>query len=169
MSYDGRETRVRTVKGLSVIARLLAEPGREFHVLDLIGSGGRASGLAVTGDTGDVIDAKARQAYQRRLSELEAEIDDAALTGDSGRRARAEAEREALVDQLTAAYGLGGRVRRGNDPVERARSTVAKQIHGAIARIGKVHPSLALHLTNSVRTGRYCSYVPEGRPVDWQL
>ena len=59
-------------------------------------------------------------------------------------------------------------MRRGNDPTERARSTVAKQIHGALARIGKGHPSLALHLTDSLRTGRYCSHVPE-RPVGWQL
>lgn len=69
----------------------------------------------------------------------------------------AEAEREALVDQLAAAYGLGGRMRRGSDPIERARSTVTKQIHGAIARIAQAHPSLALHLTNSLRTGRYCT------------
>lgn len=168
LSYDGRTVRVRDVKGLSVVARLLAEPGREFHVLDLIGSGRRASGHAVAGDTGELIDDQARRAYQRRLAELETEVDDAALAGDPGRRERAEAEREALVEQLTAAYGLAGRVRRGNDPIERARSTVTKQIHGAIARIDKAHPSLALHLTNAIRTGRYCSYVPE-QPVTWEL
>lgn len=168
LSYDGRETRVRDVKGLSVIARLLAEPGREFHVLDLTGGGGRASGLVLTGDTGEVIDDEARRAYQRRLAELDAELDDATISGDAARRARAAAEREALVEQLTAAYGLGGRVRRGHDPAERARSAVSKQVHGAIDRIGKAHPPLALHLNNSVRTGRYCTYVPESRVV-WEL
>ncbi len=168
LSYGGRDTRVRDVKGMSVIARLLAEPGREFFVLDLIASGSRASGAAVAGDTGEVIDAKARQAYQRRLSDLETEIDDAALTGDSMRTERAEAEREALIDQLASAYGLGGRARRGNDPIERARSTVTKQIHGAIARIDNQHPALGLHLSNSVKTGRYCAYIPE-HPISWEL
>jgi len=167
LSYDGSEARVRDVKGLSVIARLLAEPGREFHVLDLTGIG-RASGLAISGDTGDVVDAQARQAYQRRLADLESEIDDLALTGDSARRSRAEEERDALVEQLTAAYGLGGRVRRGNDPAERARSTVAKQIHSAIARIEKTHPALSRHLINSIRTGQYCRYAPE-KPINWEL
>lgn len=167
LSYDGSETRVRDVKGLSVIARLLAEPGREFHVLDLTVIG-RASGLATPGDTGDVIDAQARQAFRRRLAELESEIDDSALTRDPARRSRAEEERQALVEQLTAAYGLGGRVRRGNDPAERARSTVAKQVHSAIARIEKTHPALARHLNNSIRTGQYCCYAPE-KPVDWKL
>lgn len=168
LSYGGRDTRVRDVKGMTVIAKLLAAPGREFFVLDLIASGSQASGAAVAGDTGEVIDAKARQAYQRRLSDLETEIDDAAFAGDSVRTERAEAEREALIDQLASAYGLGGRARRGNDPIERARSTVTKQIHGAIARIDNEHPSLGLHLSNSVKTGRYCAYIPE-HPISWDL
>ena len=168
LNYDGRAARIRDVKGMSVIATLLAEPGREFLVLDLIAHGSLASGVAAPGDTGDMIDAKARQAYQRRLSELETEIDDAALTGDSVRAERAEAERQALIDQLASAFGLGGKARRGNDPIERARSTVSKQIHGAISRIDNEHPSLALHLTNSVKTGRYCAYMPE-HPISWDL
>lgn len=168
LTYDGRETRVRDVKGLTVIARLLAEPGREFHVLDLVGPAGRENEFAVSADTGEVIDEQARRAYQRRLSQLEVEIENATFTGDYGRQAGAEAEREALVGQLVAAYGLHGRVRHGNDPIERARSTVTKQIHGAIARIDKVHPSMALHLANSVRTGRYCVYGPE-HAVSWEL
>ena len=53
LSFDGRETRVRDVKGLAVIARLLAEPGREFPVLDLAAIS-RAEGLAVSGDSGAV-------------------------------------------------------------------------------------------------------------------
>lgn len=34
--FDGRTVRVRDLKGMRYLARLLAEPGREFHVLDLI-------------------------------------------------------------------------------------------------------------------------------------
>ncbi|WP_219417411.1 ATP-binding protein [Pseudonocardia nigra] len=167
VGYQGRETRVRDIKGMAVLARLLAEPGREFHVLDLASPGGGAR-RAMPSDTGEVIDAQARRAYQHRLVELDAEIDDATESGDSGRAERAHAERDALVEHVTAAYGLGGRARRGNDPNERARSTVTKQIHAAISRIGHQHPALALHLTNSVRTGRYCCYLPE-HPVTWSL
>lgn len=168
VDYEGTRARVRTTKGMAVLGRLLAEPGREFHVLDLTAPGGRADHAVPTSDTGEVIDAHARQAYQRRLTELEAEIDDATLSGDTGRAERARTERDTLVEHLAAAYGLGGRARRGNDPIERARSTVSKQIHGAIARIRTAHPTLARHLTNSVRTGRYCSYSPE-HPVTWSL
>jgi tetratricopeptide (TPR) repeat protein len=167
VGYQGRETRVGDSKGMAVLARLLAEPGREFHVLDLASPDGGPR-RAVPGDTGDVIDAQARLAYRRRLAELDAEIDDATLSAESGRAERAQAERDALVEHLTAAYGLGGRVRRGNDPNERARSTVTKQIHASISRIDHQHPALARHVTNSVRTGRYCCYVPE-HPVTWSL
>jgi hypothetical protein len=168
VGYQGRQVTIRDVKGMTVLARLLAEPGREFHVLDLTSPESRPEQAVPFGDTGEVIDAQARQAYQRRLTDLETEIDDAASSGDAGRAERAQAEREALVEQLTAAYGLAGRVRRANDPIERARSTVTKQIHSAIARLDTAHPALARHLTNSVSTGRYCSYAPE-RPITWSL
>lgn len=169
VGYQGLQVQVRDVKGMAVLAMLLGTPGREFPVIDLVAR--EAAGRPVpSADTGEVIDAQARRAYQRRLLELEleTEIDDATLNGETGRADRARAEREAIVEQLSAAYGLAGRVRRGNDPVERARSTVTKQVHGAIARIRRAHPALAQHLTNSVHTGRYCGYTPEA-PITWSL
>jgi hypothetical protein len=38
---------------------------------------------------------------------------------------------------------------------------VAFRIRTAVKRIGEVHPDLGRHLTNSVRTGTWCSYQPE--------
>ena len=168
VGYQGREARVRDSKGMVVLARLLAAPGREFHVLDLGSPEAHADRAVRSGDTGEVIDAQARRVYQRRLAALESEIDDAERSGDLGRAERAQSERDALVEQLTAAYGIGGRARRSNDPAERVRSTVTKRIRGAISRIDDGHPALALHLTNSVRTGRYCAYTPE-HPVVWTV
>ena len=40
VSFDGRTIAVRDLKGLHYLARLLADPGREFHVLDLVALGG---------------------------------------------------------------------------------------------------------------------------------
>ncbi len=162
--YEGREAVIRHVKGLGVLARLLAEPGREFHVRDLAAAADPSAAVAMSGDTGEVLDARARQEYKRRLDELDAEIDEATVNADRVGAERASIERAALVEQLTAAYGLGGRIRHGNDPVERARWAVTKQIHTAIERIRKAHPTLAQHLTNAVKTGRYCTYAPEHPP-----
>ncbi|WP_166352576.1 ATP-binding protein [Phytoactinopolyspora limicola] len=168
LRYGDHTTHVRHTKGLSTLARLLTQPGHEVHVFDLIGGGTRQDRVGLSGDTGEVIDTQARQTYKRRLEELDSELDALTLARDIGRAEQVQRERDALVDQLAAAYGLGGRARHGNDPAERARSTVAKRVHSAIARIGEQHPALARHLTNSVRTGLYCSYTPE-QSTGWQL
>ena len=34
--FDGHTVRVRDLKGMRYLARLLADPGREYHVLDLV-------------------------------------------------------------------------------------------------------------------------------------
>ena len=70
--------------------------------------------------------------------------------------------------ELTGAYGLGGRPRRAGDPAEKARTTVTSRIRDAIGRVESVHPDLGRHLRASVRTGTFCSYVPE-RSVVWEV
>jgi hypothetical protein len=66
-----------------------------------------------------------------------------------------------LEDQLAAAFGLAGRARRAASGAERARLTVTKRIRSALARIHACHPDLGEHLGRCVRTGLFCSYVPE--------
>lgn len=103
------------MKGLSDIARLLDRPGQEMHVLDLTASATPSSPAAApehrrgAGNTGDVIDSQARQAYRSRLIELDREIQEADEFADLERAEQARSERDALVSQLASAYGLGGR------------------------------------------------------------
>ena len=84
------------------------------------------------------------------------------------RSSRVAAERDALVEQLSAAYGLGGRPRRAGSPAERARTAVTARIRATIERITQVHPELGRHLRVSVRTGTLCVYEPES-PHSWIL
>jgi hypothetical protein len=125
-------------------------------------------GRAVEGDAGPLLDDAARRAYQARIRELQQEADAARDAHDPGRAERAEAELDALVEQLSAAFGLGGRARTAGAPAERARSTVAWRVRAAIRAIGGVHPELGRHLENAVRTGVFCSYRPEAS-VAWEL
>ena len=161
--YAGTEVRLRDAKGLRDLARLLADPARPVAAVDLAGAGVAGA----QGDLGEVVDARARAAYRRRLADLDEEIDDADQAADIERSARAAAEKDALVAQLAAAYGLGGRLRRTGDPGERARQTVTARIRDAIGRIESAHPDLGRHLRRSVRTGRVCVYEPE-RPTPWE-
>jgi predicted ATPase len=160
LTYDRRSCRLRDAKGLQYLAVLLAQPGQEIHVFDLVGSG--ISG----GRSGEVLDARAKAGYRQRLAELEAEETEATEWGDSVRADRARLEAEAITAQLAAAYGLGGRPRSGADPTERARKAVANRIRDSLARIDDAYPSLGRHLRNSVHTGTFCSYQPE-RPTIW--
>jgi hypothetical protein len=72
-----------------------------------------------------------------------------------------------------SALGEGGEppaapVEAGAGDLERTRKAVANSIRYAIARIEKQCPALALHLTNSLRTGASCSYVPDRARI-WEL
>lgn len=153
-------------KGLGHLARLLAEPDREIHVLDLMGAGPAADG----GSAGPVLDEQAKAAYRRRVRELEEELDEARAWNDPDRAARAELELEAVAHELAAAVGLGGRDRVVASAAERARINVRKAITTAVARIAEHHPDLGLLLSTTVKTGLFCRYTPDPRlPVTWAL
>src|SRR5262245_2161724 len=154
--YDGSVARLKDAKGLRYLARLLGHPGREFHVIDLEAAGVPASRSAACGragagelrvrpdlgDAGELLDARARAAYQARLAELAAELEDAERCNDAGRAAKAGAERDFLVAELARAVGLGGRDRRAASHAERARLNVTRAIRAAMAKLARANPSL---------------------------
>ncbi|MGB8650954.1 MAG: hypothetical protein WCD35_09855, partial [Mycobacteriales bacterium] len=152
LSLHGRTVRVRDSKGMRDLVALLAQPGREVAALDLYGG-------PVEHDTGEVLDATARDAYKARL---------VALDEQSSLSEAEAAERELLLRQLAAAYGLGGRVRRTGSSAERARSAVTARLRDTVRRVAEHDAELGRHLSHSVRTGTFCSYAPE-RPVTWHL
>ena len=161
------------------LARLLAEPERELHVLDLVAAETTRAGLtepgprgagADLGDAGEMLDAKAKEAYRRRLAEIDEDIDDARASGDDVREAQADLERDFLVRELSRAVGLGGRDRRAGSASERARVAVTRAVRQAMVRIGEQHTELGEHLGRTIRTGTYCSYLPDPRvPADWDV
>jgi hypothetical protein len=159
---NGNETRLKPVRGLALLARLVGQPGRELHVLELATE--HEEGAAIDGgDAGEVLDAKARDAYQRRIAELRAELDDSERCADALRAERAQRELDLLVQQLSSAVGLGGRARRVGAAAERARTAVQRRIREAIKKIAQHEPELGRHLDWAIRTGAYCAYEPLGR------
>jgi tetratricopeptide (TPR) repeat protein len=181
VTFEGHTRRVRDVKGMRYLARLLADPGREHHVLELVaaetGSGaqvGRRQAasvpLSALGDAGEMLDARAKEAYRRRLAEIDDDLEEARANEDGERVAQADAERNFLVRELARAVGLGGRDRRAASASERARAGVTRAIRQAITRLGEHEPELGEHLTRTIRTGTYCAYAPDPRaPAGWQL
>ena len=90
--------------------------------------------------------------------------------GDSERAEQAHTEREFIVRELARAFGLGGRSRRASDASERARVSVTRAIRQAMARIQHDNRQLGEHLDRAIRTGTYCSYLPDSRlPGVWKV
>ena len=178
--FDGRTVHVRDLKGMRYLARLLADPGRECHVLDLVAAEtsraqvdrGQVADLprSAFGDAGELLDARAKDAYRRRLAEIDDDIAQARAIGDVERAEQADTERGFLVRELARAFGLSGRGRRAASASERARAGVTRAIRQAMARIGEHHSEFGEHLSRTIRTGTYCAYVPDPRvPAGWGL
>jgi hypothetical protein len=181
VSFEGHTVRVRDLKGMRYLARLLTDPGREYHVLDLVAAetgsvaqvaSSQAAGLprSTFGDAGESLDAQAKDAYRRRLAEIDDDLEQARAIGDAERAAQADAERDFLVQELARAFGLGGRDRRAASASERARAGVTRAVRQAITRIAEHQPQLGEHLSRTIRNGTYCAYVPDPRaPADWRF
>ncbi len=170
LSYGGVSVRMRDAKGLSDLAVLLAAPGRQVPAAELIAAAGAGrAGLAdLRLGADEVLDATARRQIRDRLASLGEDIAEAESWNDPERAARARAERDALLRELTAAAGPAGQPRLLGDQSERARKAVTARIRDVMARIERVHPALAGHLMESVTTGVRCSYSPP-TPVSWRL
>jgi tetratricopeptide (TPR) repeat protein len=179
--FEGHIAHLRDAIGVRYLARLLGNPGHEFHVLDLVGllhgASAETAHVAEPGltcrdasDAGEMLDPRAKDAYRRRLTEIENDLEEARALGDVSRVEQATAERDFLVRELSRAVGLGGRDRRAGSAAERARASVTRAVRQAMARIRAHHPPLAAHLERAIRTGTYCVYLPDSRiPVAWKL
>ncbi|MEF8794610.1 hypothetical protein [Thiohalorhabdus sp.] len=175
--FAGTTARLKDLKGMRYLARLLAEPGREFHALDLVAveRGALPTGIPAEADQPgaqsglEVLDAKAREAYRQRLAEVDEDIAEAEANNDFGRAELARADRQFLVDELRRGVGLGGRARMVGDGAERARTSATRSLRYALDRVAEHHPALGEHLARTVRTGTYFAYEPDPRaPAHWE-
>jgi hypothetical protein len=156
IAWGDANVRLQHSKGMQWLSELVSEPGREFHVLDLVSAGEARD----SGDAGEWLDADARRAYRERARELRSELDVARDNADAGRAEVAQNELEFLQKELGRALGLGGRERRAAAAGERARINVQRRLRDAVRRIAVQHSELGRHLDRSIKTGLFCSYRP---------
>src|SRR2546422_6000237 len=101
VAWDDVVIRLKDNRGLQYLAQLLARPGQEVHVLDLVAAVHAEPGQAArrhlaSTDAGTVLDATARAAYRRRLGDLGDELAGAAADGALRRTHRLRAGKECL-------------------------------------------------------------------------
>jgi len=175
--YRGVTAFLKATRGLYYLSLLLREPGREFHVLELVPHGMDTSGLAAVAANGGirrglyaaipVLDAKAKAALKSRLDDLRQTLNEAERYQDLQRKSEAQTELKAIAEYLVSAVGSK---HKGSADAERARCAVTKSIKKSIKKIADAIPSLGCHLAARIKTGYFCSYNPHpDRPVAWKL
>ncbi|MFI0010383.1 ATP-binding protein [Streptomyces globisporus] len=169
LRWDGVTVHIPDAKGLRDLHSLLGLPGADVPAVRLLAPEGGDLAVAAGQFGGDpVLDEEAKRRYKEHLDRLDAEIDRAAARDDTQQVEKYGRERQALLDELRTAAGLGGRARRLGDQTERARKTVTARIRDTLRKLDTLHPALAAHLKASVTTGTTCAYRPEHSP-DWRL
>ncbi|MGA9725227.1 MAG: AAA family ATPase, partial [Candidatus Binatus sp.] len=188
LGYADARFSLKDIKGLGYIQRLLQHPGEEFHSLDLLNGpdasaaaelgsadkpsppGGTVVGIGRLGAASEILDAKAKREYQRRIAELREELEDLRERGDEARAARVESEMDFLLREIAGAAGLGGRERRAGSAAERARLNVTRAIKSALQKISEHNQLLSELLDRSIRTGSFSCYLANPHaPITWQF
>ena len=187
LAAGGRVVRLKDVKGLRHLALLLANPGVEFHALEIIAKAEGHEGAApdsgvpaavAAGDlqptsqagVGALLDPQAKAAYRQRLDDLRETIEEAETMNDPERAAHARTEFEEIAHELAAATGLGGRDRPAGSDAERARVNATRAIRKSLRRIEAHDSRLGRQLARSVKTGTFCSYEPDpDHPISWTV
>jgi len=177
LAHADERVPLKDAKGLAYIAELMRHPDREIHALDLLAlvGGDRVAG-SISEDTSsacialrargsyadDVLEARARRTYQRRVAALSTDLEAAEAGGDPEQILTLREELATLRRELARATGLGGRSRASSDS-ERARISVTRTIRLALTRIAEAAPELGGELAGRIRTGTFCVYVREQR------
>jgi TolB-like protein len=154
LKYKSKTITIKDSKGLHDIYKLLQKPEEEFHCTELMGA------VLLAGGT-DMIDHKAKSEYKQKIQALQIEISDAEEMGLNEKAQQHREELEALVNQLSQTVGIANKTRKTGSSIEKSRAAVTWRIRNIIKKIEKVHPQLGKHLSNSIKTGSYCSYKPE--------
>jgi hypothetical protein len=181
IALDGEIVHLRDSTGLRHLAELVARPGREVHVLDLLAAAsgvaservppthaaeaGLRVGTVMSGS--EAPDRLARAVYRRRIRELQEEIEAAEARGEAALAAERSGEQQWLVGELGRSLGLDSR--RPPPEVERARIAVTNALRRSVQRMARSAPQLAAHFDRALRTGRFCAYAPPpADAVDWR-
>lgn len=154
LSYLNQSVALKDCKGLHDIAKLLQPPEEQIHCVQLMGAVLETDGTAI-------IDEQAMKEYKNKIRLLQTEISDAEEMGLTHRAEEYREEYETLLEHLSQVTGLSNKVRKTGASHEKARAAVTWRIRNAIKKIEKIHPQLSKHLSNSIKTGSFCSYIPE--------
>ena len=161
LEFNNQNIQIKDAKGLHTIYKLLQNPYKDFHCLDLMDS-------KVKENSVQTIDHKAKSAYLNRIRELQLEIDEAESFNQLEKIATLREEYDSILDHLSNSLSISGKARKIESTSEKARSAITWRIRNTIKKINQSHEDLASHLSSSLKTGTFCSYKPS-KEMYWEL
>ena len=162
LNYEGNQTFLRDSKGLHNIAQLIKQVNERIFCVELMG------GQIYESSAIKAFDQKAKLTYHKKLRDIQEDIEEAERLSNSTQLEKLYKEYDDLVVYLTRSMGLGQKARKINNSIDKARSAVTWRIRNVIKKMEKEHEALARHLKNSIKTGTFCSYMPEKLTI-WEL
>lgn len=158
-TFSGETKFLKDSAGMSSIARLLAQPGRDVPAVTLLAARAGIDPLVTQGTTEPFLDELARAAYQSRYESLMQEIAEATRQGNQAVLTEVQEELRALSEELSRATGLSGNARHRSD-ADRVRKSVSMAVARSIAAISQHHPKLGHHIQVSISAGLVFRYDP---------
>ena len=162
---------VRDLKGMRYLARLLAHPGQEFHVLDLVAaespahpsadssSAGVISRTAL-GDAGEMLDDRAKSASEDASPRSKLTLSRHAHSATPIGRRRPHSNVTSSAGSCHALSASAVATEEPGQPPNVLELPSPGQPH-AIANIARHDRELGAHLDSATRTGTYCAYAPD--------
>jgi hypothetical protein len=178
----GERNYVKELVGLRYIERLIREPGRAVPYSELIAEDSPDRATEAEKHTADdgldsdigsyqpVYDKEALMGFNKRLNEINAELEKAKEWGDTAQQERLEKEHAEICATVEKATGIGGRQRNLDRQSENQRLRIRQALQRAFEKLREVGlPKLAEHLETNTSTelGAY-KYAPQPVP-SWSL
>ena len=178
----GERGHFQDLRGLRYIAKLLQKPNAAIPVELLVRDESAMPARNATVDCGEldadghsvqpIADKEALEAYQRRLKELDADIAEAEREGCAAEAEELQREREALVDTIKEACGLGGKQRAFGSDGDKLRSRVAMALKRSYEKMRGAQPAMtrtAEHLELSIECEDGAFLYRAASPPNWRI
>lgn len=187
--FGGKETLLRSSRGLYLLRHLLRHPHKGFSIYDLrtlldpvdpslIGSAraqnpeevDSSEGLNLDGatDLGRITDKKGIAAYETRLKTLKETLEDKKARGDTEGAEKAQDEFDQITLHLLGGTDRDGKSRRMGGDFEKTRIRFGVSISRIKTKFKKNLPELTGHLDRCIQSGAECKYNPE-LEVNWDF
>ena len=172
-TYMGKSFRLRNTKGVRQLSCLLQNPRTEIPsvLLAQLDSSAAtpdrpASGNLHPKQSSPLLDKQAIREFLARRDELRTLIEENHELNDPAELAELKDELTWISNVLKTATNHRGRSRYSTSAEERARVSVRNNLTNTISKIARHSSIFGRHLTNSVKTGTMCVYLPEEKGTD---